>query len=54
MPADHAASAAAVAPRRRGLKRFAKTAGGIVATLIVIDLIAGAVTVWFGAGLLKP
>ena len=47
-------AAAAAVPQRRGLSRFAKAAGGIVTTLIVLDLIAGALSVWFGAGLLKP
>jgi hypothetical protein len=35
--------------QRRGLKRFVKAAGGIVAAIILLDVIAGAATVWLGA-----
>jgi len=53
MATEDLATAHAAAPRRR-FKRLAKTAGGVAAGLILLDLVATAVTVWLGAGMLKP
>ena len=40
-------------PQRSRLRRFVKVAGGVVATLVVLDLVATVITIAIGAEILK-
>ena len=40
-------------PQRPRLRRFAKVVGGVVATLVVLDLVATVVTIAVGAEFLR-